>query len=218
MADQYLPQLQANGPVQPNVQASPGAIKGALETWWPLIPLIGLIVIGGQIGALPQFQFQITFLSSDKLDIVRALTPLAVAAIFIERAVEVLISPWRDKDADTKANAVQNATAMSAAPSADPVVQSAIDDLSNYRGETKKVAFLLAFVLSLLASLAGVHALGPFVADKGLDALSPVQRKLFWDYDILLTAVLIPGGADLVHTVFNAFSSVFNKVQNSANS
>lgn len=202
-----------------HVEAPPalGKFELFLQSWWLLFASFILAAIGAVLGAI-WLSPQLRFLSGKDLDLVRALTPLAMAAIFIERAVEVLISPWRDADATDKENAVKAATAASASPATDSNVRDLIDDLNQYRGTTKKVAFLLAFVLSLIAALVGVRAMGPFLADDGMNALTAAQKKLFWGYDVLLTAILLPGGADLVHSVFNAFSSVFNKVQNSASS
>jgi hypothetical protein len=205
--------VQVTAPMLP----PPAKWKQFLASWWLLIVLIILAAAGSAAGAL-WLSPQIRFLSGKDLDLARALTPLAMAAIFIERAVEVLVSPWREADAATLENAVKAAAAASASPATDSDVQDLKDDLNQYRGTTKQVAFLLAFVLSLIAALVGVRAIGPFLADNGLNALTPVQRELFSGYDVLLTAILLPGGADLVHSVFNAFSSVFNKVQNSAGS
>jgi len=203
----------------PAEQGAPAANKEKqfLATWWLLIVLAVVALAGAAIGAL-WFAPQLKFVSAKDLDLVKALTPLAMAAIFIERAVEVLISPWRDADAATKAGAVKAATAASASPNTDSAVQDLMDDLNQYKGDTKKVAFLLAFVLSLIAALAGVRALGPFLAADGMTALNAHQQRLFLGYDVFLTAALLPGGAELVHSVFGAFSSVFDKVQKSATS
>jgi len=187
-----------------------------LQTWWLLIAIIVVVGGGALVGAF-WFNPQIMFVSQKQLDLVKALTPLAVAAVFIERAVEVLISPWRDSVADTKEQAVKIATDAAASPETDPSVQGLLQDLNHYRGNTKRVAFLLGFVLSLIASLVGVRALGPFLADNGLHDLKPYQEHLFRGFDVLLTAAVLPGGADLVHTIFTTFSSVFDKVQRSAN-
>jgi hypothetical protein len=158
---------------------------------------------------------QIRFLSGSQLDLMRALAPLAVAAIFIERAVEVLISPWREPDCTRKENAVEMCRVASSSPATDSEYHNRLHDLNQFKGNTKKAAYLLAFALSVIASLVGLRALGPLVADGGLNGLSDMQRHFFCAFDVLLTAALLPGGADLVHTVLNTFSSVFAKVQES---
>ena len=186
-----------------------------LQTWWLAIAVIAVVGGGALVGAY-WFNPQIKFVSQKDLDLVRALTPLAIAAVFIERAVEVLISPWRDTAADAKEQAVKVATDAADTPETDPTVQGLLQDLNRYKGNTKRVAFLLGFVLSLMAALVGVRALGPFLADNGLHDLKEHQQHLFWGFDVLLTAAVLPGGADLVHTIFNTFSSVFDKVQRSA--
>ncbi|HUA93379.1 MAG TPA: hypothetical protein VL991_12475 [Terracidiphilus sp.] len=203
--------------IQVSVQVPPAQNiwKQFLKTWWLLVVLAVLAAAGTLVGA-GWLNPQVKFLAGKDLDLARALTPLAMAAIFIERAVEVLISPWREAATASRVNAVKAAAAASESPATDENVQDTLDSLNQYKGNTKKVAFLLAFLLSLVAALAGVRALGPFLADDKLTGLTAAQQHLFWGYDVFLTSVLLPGGADLVHTIFNAFSSVFNKVQQSA--
>src|SRR5690348_5332975 len=81
------------------------------------------------------------------------LAPLAFAAAVIERAVEILISPWRDEGASKLQKAVDVAKAKSANP---PTAQDAADlkqpsdELDAYRGQTQRYAFTVSIALSSL--------------------------------------------------------------------
>ena len=63
--------------------------------------------------------------------------------------------------------------------------------------------------MGLVASLAGVNALSPFLAKDALNNLPAAQHALFAGFDIVLTAALLAGGADGLHSVISAFTSFF---------
>ena len=138
------------------------------------------------------------------------LAPVAFAAAVVERAVEILISPWRD----TGASKLQKALAAIQARPADPVnaanLQAASEALDDYRGVTQQYAFAVSLLLSLLVSISGVRALQPFLADNALKVLSTDQRGFFFTLDVLLTALLLSGGADGVHSIVNAVTTFFD--------
>ncbi|MHB1865534.1 MAG: hypothetical protein ACYCPS_05270 [Candidatus Saccharimonadales bacterium] len=157
----------------------------------------------------------LAFAAFGPADVTKLLTPLVLTAAFIERAVEVLISPWRDPDANKLA---QKVTTAKAAPEPDAPaftqklasVASAADDLSSYKGQTQRFAFLTSLTVGLIASLAGVRALTPFLKPDALNALNPAQHALFIGFDVVLTAALLAGGADGLHSVISAFTSFFD--------
>src|ERR1700692_2104712 len=110
-------------------------------------------------------------------NIVGFLTPLILTAAVIERAVEGVISPWRDQEADRKQSVVKNASTLVAAapdnPGAPDSLQDAADDLSLYTGQTRRYAYALALGFSVLAVTAGIRVLWPMLdanALKGLPA------------------------------------------------
>jgi hypothetical protein len=145
------------------------------------------------------------------------LSPIAFAAAVVERGVEILISPWRDSEASKLEKAV---AAIKARP-ADPAtaaqnaadLQAASNALDDYRGTTQRYAFAVSLTLSILVSIAGVRALGPFLDPAKFDLLktsNPDQHTFFLAMDVALTAALLAGGADGVHSVVNAVTSFFD--------
>ena len=49
-----------------------------------------------------------------------------------------------------------------------------------------------------------MRALQPFLADNALKGLATDQRGFFYTVDVLLTGLLLSGGADGVHSIVNA--------------
>jgi hypothetical protein len=190
---------------------------------WPLL-------VSGALALLSLVIFR-RFLNWDSLsftvkvsDLAGLLAPLAFAAAVVERAVEILVSPWRDAGASKLEKAV---TAIKARP-ADPVqnqsnatdLQIASDALDEYRGDTQRYAFAVSLTLSVLVSISGIRAFGPLVeAAQQHHASVPdeAQHLFFLCVDVALSAALLAGGADGIHSVVNAFTSFFNATAEKSN-
>jgi hypothetical protein len=142
------------------------------------------------------------------------LAPLVFAAAVIERAVEILVSPWRDAGASK----LESAVAAVKARTADPAMASqnaadlktASDTLDEYRGETQRYAFEVSLTLLMLAGAVGVRALGPFLDVARFHVVSHAQQISFLCLDVVLSAALLAGGADGIHSVVNAVTSFFD--------
>jgi len=153
------------------------------------------------------------------------MTPLILASAFIERAVEILISPWRDTAASKLSRAV---TAIKARPN-DPTtpiqnalnatdLQAAQEALDEYRGETQRYAFAVGLVLSFCAAVAGIRSHWPFLSHpESFAALDSHQQVFFRNFDVLVTTALLAGGADGFHAIINSVTGFFQKNGNAAN-
>jgi len=135
-------------------------------------------------------------------DVGGKLAPLAFAAAVIERAVEVVISPWRDPQ-KTKLQA-----AVDAAKQKNAGLDEATAKLNEYTADTQKYAFTSSLILGLMASIAGVRAFWPFLPDMKVPD-SP-QGSFFLCIDVGLSAALLAGGADAVHSVVSAMTTFFD--------
>lgn len=162
------------------------------------------------------------------------LAPLLLTALFIERAVEVIISAWRDEGADQLANAVKSAKRSAAAIATQ---DAAIDQFTQYKGKTRRYAWAVALVLGAAAAMVGVRALWPFVDDangkfaaavivtdkttgKSIENIAvgnPINadenkdlKRAFIVVDVLLSALLLAGGANGIHSIMTAFTSFFD--------
>jgi hypothetical protein len=155
-------------------------------------------------------------------NIASLLAPLAFAAAIIERAVEIFISPWRDAEASKLEAALSAVRARSVDPatSAQNAVdlKTASDALDEYRGETQKYAFGLSLTLSMLVAMVGVRALGPFLDNAKFHTTSHAQQLYFLCLDVALSAALLAGGADGIHSLVNAVTSFFDATAEKAKS
>lgn len=149
--------------------------------------------------------------SIDPTQLVSKMSPLLLASAFIERAVEVLVSPWRDTEASKRQAALDQAKAA-AVP--DPnAIKTASDSLNEYRGQTQQYAFLVSLILGSLAAMSGVRALWPLlstaqITNAGtLTGVSGQQQIAFLVVDVVLSAAMLAGGADGIHSMTNALTS-----------
>jgi len=182
---------------------------------YPGVWVLVLTYIAGLLWLLYKSHWNVAlFQTINASNIVGFLTPLIVTAAFIERAVEVVISPWRDKDGDLKTNKAQTASKlMEIAPGPDQAVslQAANDDLSQYTGQTRRYAFALAFAFSVMAVTAGVRVLWPMLDATALKSVPADQQNYLRWYDMLLSTLLLAGGAAGIHAPISAITGFFQK-------
>lgn len=139
------------------------------------------------------------------------LAPVAFASAVVERAVEILISPWRDAGASKLEKTLAALKSDPQTPAAAVAVVS--DALDDYRGQTQRYAFAISLTISVFVSMSGVRALGPFADVTRLDdpKITPAgQHEFFLAVDVALTSALLAGGADGVHSVVNAVTTLFD--------
>ena len=146
------------------------------------------------------------------------LTWLFVVALFIERAVEVVVSTLRDADAALLEHAVQAAqeaidAQTQVTPGAVPYLQSlhiAQKNLLDYRSDTKELALCVSFIIGLFVSMAGVRAFS-LIANA-----VPPSNWLFSAADILVTGAVLAGGTDTIHQMMNVIMNFFNAAADKA--
>jgi hypothetical protein len=143
---------------------------------------------------------------------------LFIVALFVERAVEVIISVLRDSGAAPLESQVDNAQEKvkeqsRVTPGAVAYLvetQAAQAALAAYRAVTKEIALCIGFVLGLFVSLAGVRALSSIVNSV------PADNWLFPIADIILTGAIIAGGSDGVHQMVNVFTNFLSLASDKA--
>jgi hypothetical protein len=183
-----------------------------LRQKWPLIAASVAVVV-----ALAIFWIWLTWtglaFQVDASAVAGLLAPLVFASAVVERAVEILISPWRDQGATMRQKALTAAQAITNDAQRATAVEQASDALDAYRADTQQYAFAISMTLGMLTSIAGVRALQPFLKEHALDTLKTAQGaqySFFLALDVSLSAALLAGGADGVHSVMSAVTSFFN--------
>ena len=179
--------------------------------------IIGLIVVLGIAGVMVvaisgNIPGIVSFKSITRDSVLGVLTWLFIVALFIERAVEVIVSTIRDADAAPLALEVKAAQDKIAAqakitpnslPYLDPL-HVAQKKLEEYRSETKELAMCVSFIISILVSLAGVRAFGSIVETV------PPSNWIFPTADIIVTGAVLAGGTDAIHQMMNVIMNFFD--------
>jgi hypothetical protein len=165
-----------------------------------------LVPIGGVILALWLKPVNVNFHEFPKENVIGLLTGLIVIALFIERAVEVFLTPWRGTTCVkmTKKVKYEKAILQKENPDSGPTLTEAESELLEFKGRTRTLAFLTALALGMTISASGVRGLGSLMDTKGCSAV-------FTALDVVLTGALLAGGADGLHKIVSVFTSYMDK-------
>jgi hypothetical protein len=146
-----------------------------------------LIIIIGGVTAFFGNPRNIPFWEFRQEDVVRLFTQLILIALIIERALEVMLTPWREP----AANAIGRHHGQAA--------------LTDFKTETQSIAFKASFAVGVIVSLVGVRSLHPLVEPNTFLKLPWYQQSAFNTLDVLFTGALLSGGADGLHKILSLF-------------
>jgi hypothetical protein len=153
----------------------------------------------------------IPFWQFNASDIVILLVSLFLIATFIERAVEVVIIVWRDKNKKTIENVIETERKKSefrAKEGTRTITQEeerAVNEYVNYKADTKSLAMPLAFAMGIIISALGIKSLQPLVDPAIFKTFTVLQKSLFTGIDTLITGALLGGGSKGIHEIIEAF-------------
>ena len=157
---------------------------------WISLGVLAIAVIiwveGDSLGAIETTQGEAPFLIA-----LTQLGILYIVALFVERALEVLIKAWRQGGRIRLEEEIRSETDDQARVGKER-------QLEQYKVGTQRRALLAGFTLGTLVSLAGVRLLGP-IFDVSGGATSGFQAAVFQFADIVITAGLIAGGSATIH-------------------
>lgn len=169
------------------------------------------IAVGVATGAL-------TIKSVDMQQVRSLLQAMFVIALFIERALEVFVSAWRDPAAapleaakETAQEALKQATA-SGVPAAIAAAQKNLDAadaaLKVYKAETKRIAMTAAIVVGVLIAAAGMRSFETFIQLRTThqNQWDRIAGSLFNAVNVLVTGGLLGGGSDLIHKILKVIT------------
>jgi len=150
-------------------------------------------------------------------DVVILLVSLFLIATFIERAIEVVIIVWRDKNKKTIENVIETERKKSefrAKEGTRTITQEeeqAVNEYVNYKADTKSLAMPLAFAMGIIISALGIKSLQPLVDPVVFKTLTVLQKSLFTGIDTLITGALLGGGSKGIHEIIEAFLNTVEK-------
>jgi hypothetical protein len=176
------------------LQIGPLALRDIL--WMLGFLLVGLLLylvlraIGR--GALPPAT---TAFKSDQ--ILPTLFSLVAIALFLERAVEVLMDIAREPTKVDLEKAV-------AAAKNDRTVKA----LDNYTAETKRFARFIIFCAGLAISFLGARTLEPII---GGFTVNSSLKDIATFIDVIVTALIVAGGSDQIHQIIKVYN---DRIQN----
>lgn len=195
----------ATARISPNIaQAdwSVMAMKGAAV----LVPVVGVI--------LTLWQKPIKNVSFPDLpteNVVGLLTGLVVIALFIERAVEVLLAPLRHTTCLIIKENVKSERAILPKEKASELLDIE-RELMDFKGQTRRIASLMGLALGIAISASGVRGLASLLHLNMNECCS-----LFKALDVVLTGALLAGGADGLHRIAAVVSSGYKGKQDDEN-
>jgi hypothetical protein len=171
----------------------------APTTVWLICILLGAFVFFSQAG-IPA----VTFSENALLNVGNVLVPLVILAAFIERAVEVVITPIHGDKRDRLRLEIL-ATSEAGETERGEVAER---NLLEHRLTTRRRALILAVSLGIFAGVLGVRGLSNLIVGEPAPA--------FQFFDITLTGLVVGGGADGIHRVVKAFTDYVDMISRSA--
>jgi cytochrome b subunit of formate dehydrogenase len=192
--------------------------------WTPRYTLLILILFGLALWAAGRFD-EYVFNDVSGQSVARLLTPLFLIGLFIERALEVFITAWREpgkQEIRARMDALKKPAEI-VAPGGERVIprgraragadapgseltglEEAEVELATYKAHTQRFAFLIGLSAGILISIAGVRVLHPLV---NWDAdIAGAQDVVFDTIDIFVTGGLLGGGAEGIHRLVSVIT------------
>jgi hypothetical protein len=164
------------------------------------LTLVGLIILTVVFSLRPQtapiqkgLEFKVVF---------AALGGILVIVMLVERVTEIAISILRQSGADALRSEIE---ALANDPARSNEITQKRKDLATYQAETKSIALLIGFSISVAVCAAGVGLLETILnTDMG-------NRNFLRGVDIILTSGLIAGGSDSFHQFVSALETFFKE-------
>ncbi len=135
-------------------------------------------------------------------DIMAALGAIFIIVLLVERLTEIVISIWRQSAADSLKQEIES---LAKDPKKASELLERSKRLATYQADTKSIALLVGFSISVVVCAAGIGL---------LDAIVDVSRgpkQFLRGVDIVLTSGLIAGGSDGFHKFVSALDTFFTE-------
>lgn len=154
-------------------------------------------------------------------DVISMLSSFFLIALILERSLEVFITTWRAREADTLDLTIQHlkdkiSNLGSQSPAAGELktlredLKNAMISQTTYRSQTQRIALYTGLAVGIAIAAAGIRMLSLLVDLNTLSTFSKGQRGFFMLVDIILTGGLIAGGSDGIHKIANVYDNFMN--------
>ncbi len=151
-------------------------------------------------------------------EVTELVAPAFMAALFIERVIEVFVSIARGEAARQLRVASESAERRAERPKASDEDRYASTvarkRLASFRSETQNVTLVFGVALGLVLSVLGIRVLEQLVPADMVASAAAWQRSGFRMFDVVVTGGLIGGGADGIHKLASVFTTKFDQLAN----
>lgn len=174
------------------------------------IVLFAILVAGAIAVATASFANATTFKLDTAADIVRPLTGLLVAALFMERLQEVLVKAWRQRERLKIEAELKKAKLMVAVNDSESTLDKQAEveaRLLDYQNDTKNFAFAIGLAIGFVFALFGLRCLSEVM---NYENIVGAQAIVFEFADLIVTAGVIAGGSDALHKFVSIFTDFFD--------
>jgi hypothetical protein len=165
---------------------------------WLLLGILTIVIIIFSVN--PQLAPIFSDLTLQK--VLTALGGIFVIVLLVERAMEIVISIWRQAPTD---QLKEELSALMGDPAKAADATAKAKELAKYQAETKGLSLLVGFALSIVVCSAGVGLLGEIID------ITKGNKYFLRGVDIVLTSGLIAGGSDAFHQFVRAIETFFTK-------
>ncbi|MFC1573315.1 hypothetical protein ACFL6M_06920 [Candidatus Eisenbacteria bacterium] len=195
--------------------------------FWGLLILIAVAAIGWF--TMPR---RIEFGDDILKDVPTMFGYLVLISLFVERAIEVVLSAWRSQGADLldwtirnkKKQLSEHETLSAEGPRPAQHSQTSIQTLKNelekleedrviYSAKSRFAAQWLGVGIGLLVALVGVRVLGNIL---NTSALTGKQAGAFIIVDVLVTGVVLAGGSEAINKIMRVYNSFMSSTEQKA--
>jgi hypothetical protein len=166
-----------------------------------LLPLLVLTIVYSASPQSAPFKADLTFQA-----VLGALGGIFIIVLLVERVTEIAITIWRQTQADSLKQEIDSLS-KDAAKAADLLAKS--KEFAIYQAETKGIALLISFSISVIVCSAGIGLLSTII-DTSRAGVGFIRGT-----DILLTSGLIAGGSDAFHKFVSALETFFSESKKS---
>jgi hypothetical protein len=182
-----------------------------------LVAFAVVIVLGGVLVAALR-PLPLVFKDNGIAQVTQLLLSLMLVSLFLERTIEVFITIWRGPQSRQLENDVRSRQVrmnqLSKSTSVDregdmaqmsQELEAASQASVQLKSSTRGWALWAGLALGIAISLAGVRTLNPLITPDSYALLSASQKNFFDLVDVLITAGLISGGSNGLHSILQVF-------------
>ena len=193
-----------------------------------LAAFVVVVVLGGVVVATLR-PLALVFRDNGITQVTQLLLSLILVSLFIERTIEVFITAWRGPQSRMLESTMRTHQAHMAALSKSPEtaaeretamaqtsqdLESASQAAMQYKNTTRSWALWAGLMLGLAISLAGVRTLNSLVTPDSYAGLSVSQKNFFDLVDVVITAGLVAGGSNGLHSILQVFIDLAENTSN----